>query len=188
MENKNWMNNRIWFYAFTILIVLILIAIIYVFTSINDSSKPINESNEQTSKDFTVSFNNEELQSLMNATLKDYDIQTKITDNDLIFKTKTQVLKKDIDIKLDAKPSKVNKDTIKFKIKSMDIGKLNISNPFVLSQIKKYSDLPEYINIDPKNETIYLSLDKINIDNVDAIQIQTLDISAKKWYFDIKLK
>ena len=50
MENKNWMNNRFWFYAFTILIVLILIAIIYVFTSITDSSKPVNESNEQRPK------------------------------------------------------------------------------------------------------------------------------------------
>lgn len=188
MENKNWMNNRFWFYAFTILIVLILIAIIYVFTSITDSSKSVNESNEQTSKDFTVSFNNAELQSLMNATLKDYDIETEITKNDLIFNTTTQVLNRDINIKLDTIPTKVNKDTIKFKIQSIDIGKLNISNPFVLSQIKKYSDLPEYINIDPKEETIYLSLDKIDIDNVDAIQIQTLDISAKKWYFDIKLK
>ena len=116
MENKNWMNNRFWFYAFTILIVLILIAIIYVFTSITDSSKPVNESNEQTSKDFTVSFNNEELQSLMNATLKDYDIETEITENDLIFNTTTQVLNRDINIKLDTIPTKVNKDTIKFKI------------------------------------------------------------------------
>ena len=116
MENKNWMNNRFWFYAFTILIVLILIAIIYVFTSITDSSKPVNESNEQTSKDFTVSFNNAELQSLMNATLKDYDIETEITKNDLIFNTTTQVLNRDINIKLDTIPTKVNKDTIKFKI------------------------------------------------------------------------
>jgi len=139
MENKNWMNNRFWFYAFTILIVLILIAIIYVFTSITDSSKPVNESNEQTSKDFTVSFNNEELQSLMNATLKDYDIETEITKNDLIFNTTTQVLNRDINIKLDTIPTKVNKDTIKFKIQSIDIGKLNISNPFFLSHCEDCS-------------------------------------------------
>src|SRR5699024_871321 len=153
-----------------------------------DSSKPVNESNEQTSKDFTVSFNNEELQSLMNATLKDYNIETEITKNDLIFNTTTQALNREINIKLDTIPTKVNKDTIKFKIQPIDIGKLNISNPFVISQIKTYSDLQEYIINETKVETIYLSLDKIDIDNVDAIQIQTLDISAKKWYFDIKLK
>ena len=130
------MNNRFWFYAFTILIVLILIAIIYVFTSITDSSKPVNESNEQTSKDFTVSFNNAELQSLMNATLKDYDIETEITENDLIFNTTTQVLNRDINIKLDTIPTKVNKDTIKFKIQSIDIGKLNISNLLYYLKLK----------------------------------------------------
>lgn len=188
MENKNWMNHRAWFYAFIILIILILGALAYVWSQISDDTNHPTINTEQTKKDFTISFDNAQLESLMNASMKDYDIQSRITKKSLSFDTRTKILGKDIDITLQTKPKKLNNDTIYFKIQSIDIGKLNISNPFVLSQIKKYSDLPEYINIDPKEETIYLSLDKIDIDNVDAIQIQTLDISAKKWYFDIKLK
>ena len=188
MENKHWMNHRAWFYAFIILIILILVALAYVWSQISDDTNHPTINTEQTKKDFTISFDNAQLESLMNASMKDYDIQSRITKKSLSFDTRTKILGKDIDITLQTKPKKLNNDTIYFKIQSIDIGKLNISNPFVLSQIKKYSDLPEYINIDPKEETIYLSLDKIDIDNVDAIQIQTLDISAKKWYFDIKLK
>lgn len=188
MENKNWMNHRAWFFAFVILIILILTATVYIFVSISDDSNhPINN-HEKIDKDFTISFSNSELESLMNASIKKYNIQSKITTKSLSFDTSTKILGKDIDITLKTKPVKLNNETIKFEIKAIDIGKLNISNPFVLSQIKKHSDLPPYIQVNPKDESVYLSLDQLDIDNVESIQIQTLDISAKKWYFDIKLK
>ncbi|PTJ56601.1 DUF2140 domain-containing protein, partial [Mammaliicoccus sciuri] len=50
------------------------------------------------------------------------------------------------------------------------------------------SELPPYIYVNPKDESFNLSLNQLEIDNVESIQIQTLDISDKKWYFDIKLK
>nr|WP_263313294.1 YpmS family protein [Mammaliicoccus sp. Marseille-Q6498] len=188
MESKEWMNHRYWFYAFILLIILILVAIIYVFTSISDSSSHHNIHDSQTNKDFTISMKNDELQSLMNASLDEYNVKTKITKKTLTFDTTTEILGKDIDVSLKTKPIKENRNTIKFDIKSINIGKLNISNPFILSQIKKFSDLPQYIDISPKDESIYLSLDKLDIDNVKSVQIQKLDISSEKWYFDIKLK
>ncbi len=168
MENKHWMNHRAWFYAFIILIILILVALAYVWSQISDDTNHPTINTEQTKKDF--------------------DIQSRITKKSLSFDTRTKILGKDIDITLQTKPKKLNNDTIYFKIQSIDIGKLNISNPFILSQIKKYSELPPYIHVNPKDESFNLSLDQLDIDNVESIQIQTLDISDKKWYFDIKLK
>lgn len=188
MENKHWMNHRAWFYAFIILIILILVALAYVWSQISDDTNHPTINTEQTKKDFTISFDNAQLESLMNASMKDYDIQSRITKKSLSFDTRTKILGKDIDITLQTKPKKLNNDTIYFKIQSIDIGKLNISNPFILSQIKKYSELPPYIHVNPKDESFNLSLDQLDIDNVESIQIQTLDISEKKWYFDIKLK
>ncbi|GGH97494.1 MULTISPECIES: DUF2140 family protein [Mammaliicoccus] len=188
MENKHWINHKAWFFAFITLIILILLALVYVFISISNDDQYPHSKNEQINKDFTISFNNAELESLMNASIAQYDIQTNITKKALSFDTHTKILGKEIPIKLKTKPVKLNNDTIKFDIQAIDIGKLNISNPFILSQIKKHSDLPPYIHVNPKDESFYLSLDQLDIDNVESIQIQTLDISAKKWYFDIKLK
>lgn len=188
MENKHWTNHSAWFYAFIILIIIILGSLIYIWSQISDDNNHPKINTEQTKKDFTISFNNEQLESLMNASMKDYDIQSRITEKYLSFDTHTKILGKDFDITIQTKPKKINNDTIYFKIHSIDIGKMNVSNPFILSQIKKYSELPPYIQVNPKDESFNLSLDRLEIDNVEAIQIQTLDISDKKWYFDIKLK
>ncbi|WP_323702367.1 DUF2140 family protein [Mammaliicoccus sp. Dog046] len=188
MENKNWMNHRGWFYAFIFLILLILIAMIYITVSVSDDTPPLKHEKEMDNKDFTIAFNNHELQTLMNSTLKDYDIKTHIKNKTVSFDTKTKILGKQLDVTINTHPKKYDRSTIKFNIKSIDIGKLNISNPFILSQIKNHGDIPPYIQIHPKDESFYLSLDELDIQNVDNIQIQTLDLLAKKWYFDIKLK
>ncbi|PNZ73865.1 DUF2140 family protein [Mammaliicoccus stepanovicii] len=188
MENRHWMNHRFWFFAFITIIIFILIAMVYVYMSVSDSQGTPPKNAYSGKKDFTLALNNNELETFINKSLVDYDIKSNVSRNNLSFYTRTKILSKKIDIKLNTKPEKLNTNTIKFNIKSIDIGKLNISNPFVLSQIKKYGNFPEYISINPKDESIYLSLNKIKIENVESVKIQRLDISDKKWYFDIKLK
>lgn len=188
MENKHWMNHRFWFFAFITTFLVILIFVIYVLMSITSNDTHLEKNQSHSKNDFTISFSNQQLEDLMNASLKKENITTEITTKHLSFKTKTKILNQTIDIKLITKPYKVNRDTIKFKIESIDIGRLNVSNPFVLSQIKSYTDLPSYIDLNHKDETIILKLNSLKIDNVESVQIKKLDISAKKWYFDIELQ
>ncbi|MDQ0858770.1 YpmS family protein [Bacillus sp. V2I10] len=184
---------RKWKTAFIILLSLNLIFLLFIIVSpFLPAERPQTESAELTSSDtipFTVSSSKRDLNLLINyylvkeAKAKELNYRVELDEEVNLYGT-VKAFNKDVDLTLSFDPQVKEDGNMLLKVKQLSIGRLTIPVPYVMSYIKKTYPLPEYVYIDPKNESIDVQITELKFKNNLRAKAESFDLKND----DIKFK
>lgn len=175
-----------WKIAFITLLSFNLIFLLFVVVSpFLPAERPKMEANDLVKEDtipFTVSSSKKDLNQLINyylvkeARADELNYRVELDDEVNLF-GKVRAFNKDIDLTLTFDPQVKKDGNMLLKVKRLSIGRLPIPVPYVMSYIKKEYPLPEYVYINPKNESIDVQITELKFEN---------NLRAKAESFDLK--
>lgn len=84
-------------------------------------------------------------------------------------------------------PEKTSKGNVLLKAKGLAIGRLNLPLKFVLGYVKKNYDLPNWVSINQKKQTILLDLNKYSKKQSVRYTAEKLDMAGNQFTFLITI-
>lgn len=184
---------RKWKIAFIVLLCLNFIFLLFLIVSpFLPAERPKTETAELTSSDtipFTVSSSKKDLNMLINyylvkeAKAKELNYRVELEEEVNLYGT-VKAFNKDVDLTLTFDPKVKEDGNMLLKVKRLSIGRLPIPVPYVMSYIKKTYPLPEYVYIDPKNESIDVQITELKFKNNLRAKAESFDLKND----DIKFK
>ena len=182
-----------WKIAFITLLSLNLIFLLFVVVSpFLPAERPKTESTEKINSDtipFTVSSSKKDLNQLINyylvkeARADELNYRVELDEEVNLF-GKVRAFNKEIDLTLSFDPQVKEDGNMLLKVKRLSIGRLPIPVPYVMSYIKNEYPLPEYVYIDPKNESIDVQITELKFKNNLRAKAESFDLKND----DIKFK
>lgn len=187
-QQKSRLNG--WKWAFLILLSIVIGTIFWFFTQMTPVI--IGEPNleTKTSTDevmFQVSTKKDDINQLVASYLKDEKIvkgpvnyQFKLEEQAQLVGT-FQLFGKDVQFQLSLEPFVMENGNLQFKATGLSIGKLNLPITFALNQIESQLNIPDWVAIDSKQETLVFNLNEFTLDSgihfsVDKIELAENDI------------
>jgi len=190
------MKNR-WKLAFFILLgfvgVFILTLLILAGTPVEQPETEQN--NAEVTKDQHVSFlvrtNKADLNKLINHYLEEegftgpMEYQVFVKDNVELYGT-FPVFGQNLEMLLTFEPQALENGDLLLKQKSISIGSLNLPVAYVMKVIQQNYKLPNWVEIQPNNESVYVSLQEMELKSdikvrANSFDLQRDDISFTLW-------
>lgn len=183
-EQKSKLN--VWKWAFLVLLSIVLGTLFWFFTQMTPVI--IGEPNleTQTSSDevtFQVSTKKDDINQLVASYLKDEKIvkgpvnyQFKLEDQAQLGGT-FQLFGKDVQFQLSLEPFVMENGNLQFKATGLSIGKLNLPITFALNQIESQLNIPDWVAIDSKQETLVFNLNEFTLDSGIHFSVDKIDLA-----------
>ncbi len=183
-QQKSRLNG--WKWAFLILLSIVIGTIFWFFTQMTPVI--IGEPNleTKTSTDevmFQVSTKKDDINQLVASYLKDEKIvkgpvnyQFKLEEQAQLVGT-FQLFGKDVQFQLSLEPFVMENGNLQFKATGLSIGKLNLPITFALNQIESQLNIPDWVAIDSKQETLVFNLNEFTLDSGIHFSVDKIDLA-----------
>ncbi|GAA5415921.1 hypothetical protein Pryu01_00953 [Paraliobacillus ryukyuensis] len=151
-----------------------------------------NATEELSGAKFTVRSSKDNLSQLVNGYLDKvlHDSKGKYTvtfEQDVQFEGSVEAFNKDIPFTIRMKPIVQENGDIVLQQEEMSLGLLLLPKNKILEYVDKQADLPEWIQIDPKNEQIYVRVTQMELESNFHVQIQQFDLANDRLSFQIQV-
>ncbi|MGX1193378.1 YpmS family protein [Metabacillus sp. SLBN-84] len=175
-----------WKLAFIVLLTLNLVFLLFLAVSpFLPAEQPKTETADFNAGDtipLTVSSSKNDLNRLINYYLvkeaKAEELNYKVLlENKVNLYGSVKAFGKDVDLTLSFEPQVNENGNMLLKVERLSIGRLPIPVPYVMSYIKKTYPLPEYVYIDPKQESVTVQITELKLKN---------NLKAKAESFNLK--
>lgn len=196
MTLKNKKNNK-WKKLFYTLLTLNIGALVVIVTFI---FWPISHSDIQTkghyyvhdSSEFTVRTTKKNLNELVNAYIDKYLRNTNhkysiSLENDVHLLGELPVFSTTVPLSIHLEPLVQKNGDIILKQKSISIGLLALPNKKIMEYIKKYLPMPEWVNVNPKKEEIYVAVSEMDIKSNFRVSVEHFDLDANNLAFKFEV-
>ena len=177
---KKWKLSFLGLLAINIIIISGLLISIIMPAGERDN---IESDNPTTSNgvELDVFTNKIELTRLINSYLKkesknqplDYKV---LLDKDVLLIGTIKAFNKEMDLEMRFVPIATSNGDLLLEQKSISLGQLSIPVSFVLTYIKEKYALPEWVTINPKDQTIYVSLTKMKLGSDVQVRVNTFNL------------
>lgn len=196
MMLKNKRNNK-WkklFYTLLALNITVLVGIItFIFWPIPDS-KIQTEGNYYVhdSSEFTVRTTKKNLNELVNAYIDKYLRNTNhhysiSLENDVHLLGELPVFSTTVPLSIHLEPLVQENGDIILKQKSISIGLLALPNKKIMEYIKKYLPMPEWVNVNPKKEEVYVAVSEMDIKSNFRVSVEQFDLDGNNLAFKFEV-
>lgn len=189
-----FMTQNKWKKLFISLLILNLVIILSLIVLVNIPAKetkivPAPTINDDLSSVLSVESNKDNINELINAYLTEALQDTKYKydvylDDVVHLKGDLPVFSASIPLYIQLEPIVQSNGDIILKQKSISLGLLELPNEKILEYMEKYLPLPEWVEIDAKNEDIYVKVTEIDLENGFVIKVQDFDLPKDKIKLD----
>ncbi|MCZ2492577.1 YpmS family protein [Dellaglioa carnosa] len=195
---KTKKNINAWKIAFIVLLSLLIGTTLYLSIGAMSQSKDqkalITQTNSKSTKrtNLSVEMNKDQLNGTINYYLKSIQKGQSIkyrflVDKSAILMGTTKVLGQDVSFTLYSDPIVTSSGDIVLKAKSVAVGALPVPKKFIMNYVKKAYNLPSWITIDSKNQTIVLNLKKLDIENGIQASATKIDLKTNVFKFNVSI-
>lgn len=87
-----------------------------------------------------------------------------------------KVFTQDVEMKVFFEPEALENGDLLLKNPSISIGRLQLPVPYVLKFVRDQYDIPEWVNIIPDEEYVYVSLHEMNLKNDLKVRVNKFDL------------
>lgn len=191
------MSKKKWKYLFLGLLTINGIILLSIFTLIfwpvKDEQVLVNEQfAEQESSEFTVRTTKDNLNELVNAyidqLLKNSKHKYHISlDQDVHLVGEVPVFSSTVPLSIHLEPIVLNDGNVILKQKSIHVGALKLPNKKIMEYIDKYLAMPEWVTVQPKDESIHVAVSEMDIKSNFQVAVETFDLDANNLSFKIKV-
>lgn len=188
------MFNNKWKVAFLTLVGVLVVCIIFlaimIFKPVEKS--PIIKKKEREEVPFVVTTNREDLTKLINHYLEKEGLngpihyEINIADQVELYGT-LPIFNTDIQMKLSFEPIALENGDLLLKQKEISIGQLPLPVSYVMNFIANQYNFPEWVDINPEDEEIYVHLTKMDLKNGMLIEAITFDLEQNIIQFNLLL-
>jgi uncharacterized protein YpmS len=183
---KKWKVLCIGLLSINFLIAVLLIGLIFQPVNDVDFSKQPEVVGDA---ELSVLAKKEDLNTLIDKYLKkefnnqplNYDVN--LTDVVEVYGT-IQAFDNDLDIQMAFEPVVQENGDILLEQQSLSVGKLQLPVRTVLRYVNNNFKLPEYVQIDPKNESVYVALQQLKLKSDFRVKVEKFDLEND----DIRVK
>ncbi|WP_409298231.1 YpmS family protein [Peribacillus sp. SCS-26] len=181
---KKW---KVLFFALLGFNVIVLLALIILANLPAKSIKGLDRYPEKENVGFDIHTNKEDLNILINKYLQkelsggiDYEVLLK---DDVELYGEMPAFGKNLEIKLAFEPKALKNGDLLLKQKSISVGKMKLPVSYVLNVINFRYKTPDWVIIQPQDETIYVSLQNMKLKSGFKVRAQRFDLKEDKISF-----
>ncbi|CAI9392159.1 YpmS family protein [Niallia sp. Sow4_A1] len=188
------MFNNKWKVAFLTLLGVLLLSIIIlaimIFRPVEKSTIVKKEQREEVP--FAVTTNREDLTKLINHYLEQEGLngpihyEINIADQVELYGT-LPIFNTDIQMKLTFEPIALENGDLLLKQKEISIGQLPLPVSYIMNFIANQYNFPEWVDIQPSDEEIYVHLTDMDLKNGMQVEMSTFDLEQNNIQFNLLL-
>lgn len=179
------MKNK-WKLAFIVLLGLLILIMLYLFfmvTAPGEKSKmePVNNASEQEDVAFKVATNKRDLNRVINHYIEEegknsqFDYQVLLTDEVELYGT-LPLFSQELELRLTFEPKALENGDLILNQKSISVGKLKLPVSTVLKFVRDSYSLPAAVNIQPEEERVYVSMQRLKLKSDIKVRVNEFDL------------
>lgn len=197
MKSRQGETTRNWKKAFFILIAInaaiVILFALFIFGPVPETEMPETKDKAvQESSEFIVRTSKENLNELVNAYLdkllqntnQSYSIELK---DDVHLLGELPVFSTTVPLSVQLDPIVLEDGNVILKQKSISIGLLALPNKKIMGYMKKYLPMPPWVIVNPKDEEIYVAIDKMEIKSNFQVGVEQFDLEKNDLAFKIRV-
>ncbi|MGS2778591.1 YpmS family protein [Robertmurraya sp. GLU-23] len=171
----------------------VLFFFIFLFWPLSDTDIPIKEFiEEEPGAEFTITSSKQNLNELVNEYVdhfmndKDDKYTVKLDENVQLLGS-IEAFQTDIPISITLEPSVQENGDLVLYASDMSLGLLALPEKKILEYVKKELKAPEWVEIDPKNQLIYIGVTQMEVKSNFKVKVQSFDLKNDHITFRIKV-
>ena len=188
------MKNK-WKMGFFILLGLVAAAIIFLYILIavpaeESKMEPIENKPNPNDVAFEVKTNKRDLNKLINHYIQEEGKNSKI-DYDVLLTDEVELygtlpfFNEELELKLTFEPQALDNGDLILRQRSISVGRLRLPVPTVLKFVRDSYDLPEAVSIQPAEEQVYVSMEKLKLKSDTKVRINEFDLKKDNIRFTL---
>jgi uncharacterized protein YpmS len=189
------MRNNKWKIGFFIILGIMVAAILLVWALI---ASPVEETElepglKSTDTDdvaFNVSTNKRDLNRVINHYLEEeaknsqMDYEVLLTDEVELYGT-LPLFSQELELRLTFEPQALKNGDLILKQRTISVGRLNLPVSTVLKFVRDSYDLPAAVNIQPKEERVYVSMQRLKLKSDIKVRVNEFDLKKDNIKFTL---
>lgn len=188
IKMKKW--KRLFWGLVMINIMTIIVIMIVLFQPFNGMNKshPIEQNEEIV--ELSIETNKTDLNRLINHFLEEeahnkaVDYQVRLGE-DVELLGKINVFDSNIPFNMTFIPDIQTNGDLILRQKSMSVGMIELPVPIVLNYVKKHYSIPKWVKIQPKQQTIYVALNKMETKSGFKVKVKKFDLENDNFQFKL---
>ncbi|SDK17831.1 YpmS family protein [Sediminibacillus albus] len=190
-KHKNW---KVWFYSLAGInaVVIILLLFLIFIPSWSNPTLDWEELEKTPGAEFTVQSSKDNLSELVNAYIDQmfndatgkYDVSL---EDDVEFTGSLKAFSTDIPFSIRLEPIVQENGDLILKQKDISLGLLYLPNRKVLEYLNKSYPTPDWVVVNPENETIYIAVTQIDMKSNFKVKAEKFDLENDDISFKIKV-
>ncbi|HLS20873.1 MAG TPA: YpmS family protein [Bacillota bacterium] len=186
-----------WKHLFLGLLIVNVLTIVVIFGlifwPIDDEQYKISEiPSDDESSEFVVRTTKKNLNELINAYIDKFLSLTNhhyivTLDDDVHLLGEIPVFSTTVPLSIHLEPIVQENGDIILKQKSISVGLLQLPNKKIMEYIKKYLTMPEWVVVQPNEESIYVAISDMDIKSNFQVAVESFDLEANNLAFKIKV-
>jgi uncharacterized protein YpmS len=174
-------------------VLLVSLFFLFLLWPVSDTEVPIKEYiEEEPGAEFTITSSKQNLNELVNEYVDSFmrdkeDIYTVKLDENVQLLGSIEAFDTDIPISITLEPSVQENGDLVLYASDMSLGLLGLPEKKILEYVKKELSTPEWVEIDPKNQLIYIGVTQIEVKSNFKVKVQSFDLKNDHITFRIKV-
>lgn len=193
-ENGGYKNN--WKQNFFILAVvngvILFGLLLLIFLPVSDSVVPEGTQTEEEGAEFTIKSTKQNLNELINGyidqALANGSMNYAVSlEDDVELTGSISLFDSEIPLKINLEPVVQENGDLVLEQKNISLGRLNLPNKQVLEYLKKFYPMPEWITVNPEEESVYVAVTQMEMKSNFEVKIEQFDLENNQLAFAIKV-
>lgn len=188
------MKNK-WKIGFFILIGLIATAILFMYILISSPAEdsqmePVKNTADSKDVAFKVATNKRDLNRVINHYIEEegknskIDYQVLLTDEVELYGT-LPLFSEELELRLTFEPQALENGDLILNQKSISVGQLRLPVSTVLKFVRDSYDLPDAVNIQPEEERVYVSMQRLKLKSDIKVRVNEFDLKKDNIKFTL---
>lgn len=189
---EDFVKNHHWKRLFYLLLGVNIAAIVIILALLNipleEPAIPNNEMNDGDRVSFEIKTNKNDVNQLINHYIKkesstEFAYKVYLAEKEVIFLGELPLLGMVIDLKMTFQPSALNNGDLLLEQHSFSLGRIQLPVPVLLKIIQESYQFPEWITIQPNQQRIYVSFNRMSLENDNRIKVKAFDLENDRLEF-----
>ncbi|MBT2690257.1 YpmS family protein [Bacillus sp. ISL-47] len=180
MKDNKWKN--LFFVLLAINAFIIIFLLIFISLPAEDEEYIANKVNESNYVPFNIQANKEDLNRVINHYLEKEGLTGGAIDYKVLLNDEVDLygsipfFSQDLQMKLSFEPEALENGDVVLQQKSISVGQMNLPVSHVLKLVRDRYKLPEGVTIQPKEERIYVSLQKMKLKSDVKVKVDEFNL------------
>lgn len=187
MKNK-W--KKIFLLLLGINVFAVLFVLILLLVPVENGVEPIRDDLQNDGVQFRINANKADLNRIINHYIEEEGLKSPI-DYKIVLEDEVElygtmkVFTQDIQMKLTFEPEALQNGDLILKQKSISVGQIQLPVPYVLKFVRDQYDFPDWVNIQPNDELVYVSLQKMELKSDIKVKVNKFDLKNDDIHFTL---